>query len=473
MADNSKIVNNSLLKSSISIKSIQNSVSNFAEGIVNAKQTASKIVEQTNERIKFKQTLIGRDNEFFRRRRQAVLRRQREDELEASGISGAIKRQGTLIQKSTKGFLGRILDFIGILLIGWLVTTLPTIIKGVQEILKRMRTLVNILTGFVDGIRDIFTGIGTALDNFMDRFKREDYETPEKELRENLTRAEGGFLSLNNNLINAVNPFTDPKNFDLDTFDVPLEQEETEKTKTEQQETPDTPPTKEETQAEEKQEKTGENISLFVDDDQDVEIADASNVQGITSASAEEISGEPIINDIDTAAKKDDVRPSFTADVRGLDGTELTTNEEAQQEQALEDTGFSMFNKGGKVEGKPGIDNVLAKLTSGEFIMTKETTERIGANFFEALNKGGKIDQMISSMPNQEMMEQIQAKMIDKTQAISQLAKKRKGTTIMMVNNGGRSSASLSMPSRGKSISFPPATKNALSEIHHILHRYT
>ena len=185
MSENSKIVNNSLLKSSISIKSIKNSVTNFAEGIVNAKQTASKIVEQTNERIKFKQTLIGRDNEFFRRRRQAVLRRQREDELEASGISGAIKRQGTLIQKSTKGFLGRILDFIGILLIGWLVTTLPTIIKGVQEILKRMRTLVNILTGFVDGIRDIFTGIGTALDNFMDRFKREDYETPEMELREN------------------------------------------------------------------------------------------------------------------------------------------------------------------------------------------------------------------------------------------------------------------------------------------------
>ena len=259
----------------------------------------------------------------------------------------------------------------------------------------------------------------------------------------------------------------------MDTFDVPLEKDEPEETKTEKQETPDTPPTKKETQAEEKQEKTGESISLFVDDDQDVETADASNVQGITSASAEEISGEPIINDIDTAVKQDDVRPSFTADVRGLDGTELTTNEEAQQEQALEDTGFSMFNKGGKVEGKPGIDNVLAKLTSGEFIMTKETTERIGANFFEALNKGGKIDQMISSMPNQEMMEQIQAKMIDKTQAISQLAKKRKGTTIMMVNNSGKGSRSLNMPSRGKSISFPPSTKNALSEIHHILHRYT
>ena len=59
MADNSKIVNNSLLKSSISIKSIQNSVSNFAEGIVNAKQTASKIVEQTAADWEMKAILPG------------------------------------------------------------------------------------------------------------------------------------------------------------------------------------------------------------------------------------------------------------------------------------------------------------------------------------------------------------------------------------------------------------------------------
>ena len=473
MSENSKIVNNSLLKSSISIKSIKNSVTNFAEGIVNARQTASKIVEQTNERIKFKQTLIGRDNEFFRRRRQAVLRKQREDELEASGITGAIKRQGTLIQKSTKGFLGRILDFIGILLIGWLVTTLPTIIRGVREILKRMRSLVNILTGFVDGIRDIFTSIGTALDNFMDKFKREDYETPEKNLKENLTRAESGYLALNNNLISAVNPFTDPKNFDLDTFDVKLDKLDGEKSEKQEQETTEPPTDNKETQAEEKQEKTGESISLSVGAEEDVDVDDASNVQGITSASAEEISGEPIINDIDTAAKKDDVKPTFTADVRGLDGTELTADEQSQQDQALEDTGFSMFNKGGKVEGKPGIDNVLAKLTSGEFIMTKETTERIGANFFDALNKGGKIDQMISSIPNEEMMEQIQAKMIDKTQAISQLTKKRKSTTIMMVNNN-QSRRSLKVPfPKQKSSSLSSISKNPLSEIHHILHRYT
>ena len=45
----------------------------------------------------------------------------KEDELEASGISGAIKRQGTFNSKKHKGFLGRILDFIGILLT-WMVS---------------------------------------------------------------------------------------------------------------------------------------------------------------------------------------------------------------------------------------------------------------------------------------------------------------------------------------------------------------
>ena len=36
------------------------------------------------------------------------------DELEASSVQGAPKTQGTILGKSTRGFLGRILDFLGI-----------------------------------------------------------------------------------------------------------------------------------------------------------------------------------------------------------------------------------------------------------------------------------------------------------------------------------------------------------------------
>ena len=121
---------NSLLKSSISINSIRTSVSKFTKGLVNSRETASQIVNRTRENNIFKQKSISNDNLFFRKRQENVRRKQREDELEASGITGVIKRQGNVIAQSTKGFLGRILDFFGIVLIGWFVNTLPNILKS-------------------------------------------------------------------------------------------------------------------------------------------------------------------------------------------------------------------------------------------------------------------------------------------------------------------------------------------------------
>ena len=55
------------------------------------------------------------------------------------------------------------------------------------------------------------------------------------------------------------------------------------------------------------------------------------------------------------------------------------------------------MRRGGIVRG-PRInkDIVPALLTPGEFIMTRETTDRIGASFFEALNKGGMVDKSIT-----------------------------------------------------------------------------
>ena len=113
-----QILKNSLLKSSISIDRIRKSVSNFTKGMKGAQKTASKIVEQTDSDNRFKRRLLSKENSFFRKRREAVRRRQREDEIEASTVGGVLKRQGTVIGKSTKGFLGRILDFFGIVLIG-------------------------------------------------------------------------------------------------------------------------------------------------------------------------------------------------------------------------------------------------------------------------------------------------------------------------------------------------------------------
>ena len=67
-----------------------------------------------------------------------------------------------------------------------------------------------------------------------------------------------------------------------------------------------------------------------------------------------------------------------------------------------DDEVFGM-RRGGIVPGpKINKDIIPAMLTPGEFVMTKETTDRIGASFFEALNKGGMVDKSITPINKTE-----------------------------------------------------------------------
>ena len=162
---------NAVLKSSLSLKSISNTVVNFTKGLTSARQTASDIVKKTNENNKFRRTLIGNDNNFFTKRRENARRRQREDELEASTVQGSTKRQGNIVSRSTKGFLGRILDFFGIILIGWFVNTLPKIIKSIQGLIKRIQKVIGVLSNFLETIGEILTGIGTGITDAIGKLK--------------------------------------------------------------------------------------------------------------------------------------------------------------------------------------------------------------------------------------------------------------------------------------------------------------
>ena len=90
-------------------------------------------------------------------------------------------------------------------------------------------------------------------------------------------------------------------------------------------------------------------------------------------------------------------------DEGGVEGGE---NVELDVGTGIESTEGEVFGmrRGGKVPG-PRInrDVVPAMLTPGEFVMTKETTDRIGASFFEALNKGGMVDKSITPINKTEV----------------------------------------------------------------------
>ena len=210
---------NSLLKSSLSINSIRNTVVNFTKGLVSSRETANEIVKKTNENNKFKRTLIGKDNSFFEKRRENARRRQREDELESSTISGVTKRQGSVTSRSTKGFLGRILDFFGIILIGWFVNTLPQIIKSIQGLIDRIRKMVSVLTNFVDSVGDFLTGIKTGISNAIQKLPKIDLGQLKKQNEDSLDNANDNLNKVRRDMISTVGVYNDPTNAGLESYD--------------------------------------------------------------------------------------------------------------------------------------------------------------------------------------------------------------------------------------------------------------
>ena len=200
---------NSLLRSSISINSIRRTASQFTKSLERSNIIAKDIIKTTKDRNLFERNTTAKDNEYFRKRRENIRRKQREDELEASSITGVTKREGTVTAKSTKGFLGRILDFFGIILIGWFVNKLPGIIKAIGNVINVIKKAVGFLTGFVKGITDFLTGIGDGIRAAIDALPRFDFDAFKFQSEKTLRDTEQTTQRLEQDLFFATKESTD------------------------------------------------------------------------------------------------------------------------------------------------------------------------------------------------------------------------------------------------------------------------
>ena len=203
---------NSVRKSAISIDSIRNSVRAFNKGISIAKNISSDILQKTRERNVFKQTLASKDNEYFRRRQENIKRKQREDELEAQDTKKIPKTRGNIITRSTRGLLGRLLDFLGILLVGFVINNLPRIMKAVTSVIEKIKKVVEILDPFIKGIQFFLEGIATAIRNVMNVFKGFDLDKDKKKIDESVEKANNSIVQLNSDFFNASREFVEDEN---------------------------------------------------------------------------------------------------------------------------------------------------------------------------------------------------------------------------------------------------------------------
>ena len=182
--------------SSLNLTGINKAVSGITETIRDTKLVIDDISEKitkSNENIRNR---ISDATKLFQRRRQAVRRKQREDLIEASGIGGAIRRTNKVISSSTRGFFGRILDFVATILIGWAVVNIPKIVKLAENLFKRLKKFLKVVTGFTDGLVQFYTQFTTQLSEIGSRLTSIDLEPISDQIRNIVTRLQSSFKRL-------------------------------------------------------------------------------------------------------------------------------------------------------------------------------------------------------------------------------------------------------------------------------------
>ena len=387
-----KVVRNSLLKSSISIDSIRKSVTSFTKGMKGAQKKASEINAQIDEDNKFKRSLISKEQSFFRKRREAVRRRQREDEIEASTVGGVIKRQGSILTKSTRGFLGRILDFLGIIILGWMVTRLPGIIKVTENTIKNIKNTIDILSNFTSMIGGIKEGIASVLNNSLTTIRGYNFDEDRDSINKANDEIQRGFESLNEDIINSFNVFNDPKqaynNYSWTKFPDPNDGEGEGESEGESEGEVDGEENLTDGEKEEVKNQWWDFLDLFPnkkkekdnksEDGNDEEKKDES----IDQKDDQKVEGQK--NNIDAESIKEDSNNKKPDPDKGLSQEEIDS---AVQENKSQEAEFNMFNKGGEVKGIGGIDQIPAKLTKGEFVIQKNIAEK-NKEFLSMLNDG-------------------------------------------------------------------------------------
>ena len=215
--------NRYLISSSKALSTISKSFSTLTASLNSLSTTTGKIAKTLNEDNKLKKQTIADDESFFAKRRTAFLRKRKEDQIEATGIKGAAKARSSIIKNPAAGFLGRILNFFAVTLIGWVTFQLPKILKRFEGLIRNIIKLVGIFNNFIDSIASSFIDYNQNLDLVNKQISDETIDETEysNKIKESGNKAETGFLKMGRDFSSLMRVYQDKKTYGLDDENSP------------------------------------------------------------------------------------------------------------------------------------------------------------------------------------------------------------------------------------------------------------
>ena len=209
------------MRSIINLNNINRSLSSLGRSVQGAIKRTENISDNIKKRNLDKKESISMSKEFFAKRRDLQRRREKEELLEAGGVLGILRSSQRSIRKTTKGFLGRILEFVGKLILGWAILNLPKIIKITQDVIKRMQKYFSVLTKFVNDIATLFTDFNSKITEIATTLLPFDFEQFNDKVKSFMNKIKNAFDQLVLNTIKTVKVFTDKSERQL-AYDVGL-----------------------------------------------------------------------------------------------------------------------------------------------------------------------------------------------------------------------------------------------------------
>ena len=197
------------MRSTLNLNSIKRSLSGLSDSVKGAIKRSEQISDNIKDRNLAKKESISMSADFFAKRRDNQRRREKEDLLEAGSVMGILKSGGKAIQRTTKGFLGRILDFVGTIILGWAILNLPKIIKIVQDLIKRIRLYFGILSNFVKRVSSLFSSFGDRIKDVGQQILQFNFLPFKDQIEGFMNKIRNAFDQLVLNTIKTVKLFSD------------------------------------------------------------------------------------------------------------------------------------------------------------------------------------------------------------------------------------------------------------------------
>lgn len=199
------------ITAAINFARITSGVRSLSGGLKRMRESTGKMQKYVLNVYNVKRKNFAESKTLTARRDEMIRIKDREEEADAaSSRSKIFSRPYSALVRSTKGFLGRLMDFLGSLLVGWLIYNLPSIVAMVNDTISRVFKLFNLLKSFVSNVIGAFVNLGNVLGAVLTNVVTLDFFDTSKRLENAVGELNKNFGQMKQDFEDGLKLFTTP-----------------------------------------------------------------------------------------------------------------------------------------------------------------------------------------------------------------------------------------------------------------------